>query len=389
MTWRGRVILLTAAVLVLSSACTPAAFVTTGRARVITGLDDVLSVSTGAGHSCALRLNGTGFCWGSNRSGEFGDGETGIDTYELTPTPVSGLTDAVSLSTGVDHTCATLYDGKAECWGANGNGQLGNGTLSPSLVPAPVDGLDNAGTIATGDQFTCALLLDGDVSCWGTNTFGQLGTGSVFDSSTPTVVDGIDDATAISVGTRSACAVRTSGTVSCWGYNGSFGLLGDGTSGVGTYETDPVTVSGLRGVTSIAILSRSSLDDGSVCATRNDGTVWCWGERILGDGTNNDSPVPVQVSGLDDAVAVSGSSVPCALSADGTVRCWGEDGASGLLGDAHKKPAYTPIVLQHVHIDTVGAIALSTGTDSFESCAVLAERTVMCWGVTRATGDGL
>jgi hypothetical protein len=125
-----------------------------------------------------------------------------------------------------------------------------------------------------------------------------------------------------------------------------------------------------------------------VCASRNDGTAWCWGERILGDGTNNDSPVPVQVSGLHDVVSVSGSSVPCALRAGGTVDCWGEATTHGLLGDGHRVPSYTPVEVDHIanYDNPVGASALSAGTDSSETCAVLTDGTVTCWGITRAPG---
>jgi alpha-tubulin suppressor-like RCC1 family protein len=387
MAWRGRVILLIAAAMAVSGACTTPAVPLPGRAELILGLTGIASVSTGDQHSCALRTDGTAVCWGSNRFGEFGDGHDGIPTYTLTPTPVTGLTHAVSLSTGLDHTCAVLSDGTAWCWGANAQGQLGNDTLSSSLLPTKVTGLTNAVAIAAGGHYTCALLVDGHVECWGANTYGQLGIGSVVDSSTPTTVDGVDDAIAISVGTWTACAVRASGSVECWGYGGLFGQLGDGTTGTGAYSSDPVAVADLTGAVSVAVRSQSGIDDGNVCAGRDDGTVWCWGERILGDGTNNDSPIPVEVADLDDAVSVSGSSVLCALRASGTVQCWGDGTPYGLLGNGHTVPSYTPIDVHHVGFDMPsGALALSTGTNSFETCAVLGDRRVMCWGIIGPPG---
>ncbi len=311
MAWRGRLILLIAVAVAVGGACATRLHGFPGRAETMPGLTGIASISTGDRHSCALRTNGTAVCWGSNRFGEFGNGHEGIDAYTIAPSPVIGLTDGVSLSTGMDHTSATLSDKTASCWGANAQGQLGDGTLSSSLLPTPVAGLSNAVAIAAGGRYTCALLDDGHVSCWGANAVGQLGNGSTDDSSTPTTVDGIDDATAISVGTWTACALRTSGSVSCWGYNGTYGLLGDGTTGTDTFSSIPVAVSGLTGAKSIAVRSRSTIDDGSVCAALDDGDVWCWGKRVLGNGTNNDSPIPVQVTGLHDAVSVSGSSVPC------------------------------------------------------------------------------
>jgi alpha-tubulin suppressor-like RCC1 family protein len=349
-------------------------------------LTNVVSVSTGQRHSCALKADHSAWCWGSNRAGEFGDGNTGIQTYTLTPTPVSGLTNAVSLSTGVDHTCAVLDDGTAECWGANARGQLGDGNApTSSLTPTAVSGLTNAVSIAAGGQFTCALLNTHQVSCWGANDVGQLGIGGgdTADRSTPTTVDGITDATAIAVGTWSACAIRAAGAVSCWGYAGTYGILGDGTTtGSGSYSTEPVSVSGLTGATSVAILSRATPDDGMACASLGNGTVSCWGEHILGNGTNNDSPTPVPVSGITDAKAVSGSSVPCALRPDGSVYCWGDDTANGLLGDGKMVPSYVAIPVHHL----VMAVGLATGTGSGESCGVDANKRVMCWGIIFSPG---
>ncbi len=148
-----------------------------------------------------------------------------------------------------------------------------------------------------------------------------------------------------------------------------------------------MAVSGLTAVTSVAVLSRSNIDDGSVSASRDDGTVWCWGKRILGNGTNDDSPIPVQVTGLHDAVSVSGSSVPCALRATGLVECWGEATAYGLLGDGKRVTSYTPVEVDHIaNLDAPAAIALSTGTNTGQTCAVIEDRTVMCWGITKPPG---
>ena len=165
-------------------------------------------------------------------------------------------------------------------------------------------------------------------------------------------------------------------------------MLGNGTTGSGTYATLPVAVTGLTSAVSVAIRSTPNTDVGNVCASRQNGTVWCWGERLLGNGTSHDSPVPVQVSGLSDALSVSGSSVLCARRADGTVECWGDATAYGLLGDGHRDPSSTPVVVDHIANfgQTAGAISLSTGTNSWETCAVLSDQTVECWGIVKAPG---
>ena len=45
-----------------------------------------------------------------------------------------GLTNVVELDLGQNHTCARLSDRTLRCWGLNGNGQLGNGTLTNSTT---------------------------------------------------------------------------------------------------------------------------------------------------------------------------------------------------------------------------------------------------------------
>ena len=310
--WRGRLILLIAGAMVLGGACSSppevqnaAGFV--GREVQMPGLTGVAAVTTGDRHACALRTDGTALCWGANRNGEFGNGHTGVQSYTLSPWQVTNLSGAVSLSTGLDHTCAVVSNnGAVKCWGANGSGQLGDGSTSPSLIPK-ANGLTNAASVAAGGHFTCALMKDGHVDCWGANDVGQLGNDQYPGGSlSPVEVVGIADATAITVGTWSACAIRAGGSVSCWGYEGAFGLLGDGgTWAAGSFSPDPVAVSGVTNAVSVSIRSTPDIDDGNSCASLQNGTVWCWGRRILGDGTNNDSPTPVQVSGLTDALSVS------------------------------------------------------------------------------------
>lgn len=147
---------------------------------VVSGMDDIVQVETGNTHNCARRSSGEVLCWGNNEFGQIGDGTdsgTGVDR-RLSPTPVSGLTDAIDIAAGAGHSCAIRDGGQVVCWGKNDVGQLGNGTTDPSNVPVDVPGLDDAVQISIGlGEHSCALRSTGDLVCWGRADYGQLGNG--------------------------------------------------------------------------------------------------------------------------------------------------------------------------------------------------------------------
>ena len=94
-----------------------------------------------------------------------------------------GLTGAVALAAGRQHTCALLDDGTARCWGDNEFGQLGDGTTMPHGDPSPVVSPDGSGVLSGiaelsgGTRNTCARTTDGRLFCWGDDSIAQLGLG--------------------------------------------------------------------------------------------------------------------------------------------------------------------------------------------------------------------
>lgn len=341
----------------------------------VTGLSSgVEAVAAGAAQACAVLDAGTVSCWGANGSGQLGNGTTAATS---TPVQVSGVDDAVQVATASTHSCARTKAGAVTCWGANGSGQLGNGSTTSSPTPVATAGVTGASDVSTGTSHTCAVAGDATVRCWGANTFGQLGNGAQGAASpTPVQVQGITGAAQVAAGSNFTCALTTAGAVSCWGANTS-GQLGNGTT---KRSNTPVPVTGLdRGVAGIAAGNEVA------CARLADGTARCWGSNArgqLGDGDVANASEPQEVVGLKDVTSISaGAAVgghACAVSADGTAHCWGTNSA-GQLGNNASTAVPEPVAVQG---DGAGATAASSGQNG--SCGVSGSGAAICWGANDA-----
>jgi len=347
-------------------------------ALAVTGLSNAVVLAAGSQHACALRGDGTVRCWGANGSGQLGDGTT---TTQSTPVIVNGVSNAVGLAAGASHTCAVLSDGTARCWGDNGAGQLGN---SSTVMPVTVVALSTAVAITARNLHTCALLANGTVRCWGSNTSGQLGNGTTTGAQAPTSVSGLANAVSVTAGNLHTCAALASGIGACWGNNGS-GQLGDGTA---ERRLKPVQVSTLANAVALAAGTEHS------CAVLADGSARCWGAHLFAQLGNNTvassviSPKPTPVAGGGGSILVRGIATgeghTCVVRASSAVSCWGYN-YRGQVGDGTSlNDRLTPVTINFVP----NAVAVAAG--DLHSCALLAGGGVRCWGANdnRQLGDG-
>jgi alpha-tubulin suppressor-like RCC1 family protein len=315
--------------------CGPEAKACSTSPIALSGLSGVSGVSAGKTHSLALLENGTVMAGGSNENGQLGNGTT---TPSDVPIAVSGLSEVKAISAGSKQSLALLKNGTVMAWGQ----YPGNGTKG-SLVPVAVTGLSGVAAIAAGGggfDYSLALLANGKVMSWGNGSSGQLGNGTTTTSEAPVEVTGLSEpVTAIAAGEAHGLALMSNGTVMAWGSDGS-GQLGNGSE---TSSDVPVAVSGLKEVTAIsggALHSLALLKTGSVVA-------WGFNEfGELGDGTSTGpercgelmeracSKKPVAVSKLSAVTAIAGGDFhSLALLKNGTVKAWGEN-EKGQLGDS-------------------------------------------------------
>ncbi|MBK6848169.1 MAG: hypothetical protein IPG96_11755 [Proteobacteria bacterium] len=173
-------------------------------------------MSSSVQHRCVVKKNGSVWCWGYNAGGQVGDGTT---DDRLLPVAVPGLASGVAaVATGAFHSCALKLDGSVWCWGYGENGTLGNGQFSSSFVPVRVTLSLAASNISSGGLHTCARTSDGRVACWGNNTAAQLADGTVATAGAPVVAGQVGlGSLSLTAGGNSTWFVAADGAVWCVG----------------------------------------------------------------------------------------------------------------------------------------------------------------------------
>ncbi|MCA9705638.1 MAG: hypothetical protein KDK70_07315, partial [Myxococcales bacterium] len=236
-----------------------------------------------------------------------------------------------SVATGANHTCVARDDGHVVCWGANSQGQLGQGPGAgpipePQSVALPGEALVD--TLQASNNGTCARGAGDEVWCWGDNNNGEITTPAdsppAAVSPTALPLDWLPGALGQGAGHTCVGEARGPG-VRCLGNNGYSELGGSGSQPIDG------AVPGMSPVDQLALGNDHS------CA-RAAGQVWCWGRDNVGQLGQNmvagptADPAPVSLPG-DASLLVAGNNHTCAAIDDGdAVRCWGK-GDLGQIGD--------------------------------------------------------
>jgi len=307
------------------------------------------------------------------------------------------------IASRVYHTCATMTDGTAWCWGENNNGQLGTAQAVPiaSSIPVPLRSstgiMTDLAEVRPGALSTCARKTDGTVVCWGSNLSGELGgaipPGPDVRSLEPVPVLTADrplaNVTALSMGFFHGCAIVAPPAMPeeiwCWGTN-SYAQLGDGTPGARTHA---VKVAGLPAGDIVQVAAGGDQTCAIVKPPVGVNRGYCWGRtgngrlgnNISADGTQ---PVPgpvlwfsgVAIEPMPDVNKLAmGNRYTCAIKQpNGEFYCWGlnTNGAHGDGTTANHAIAFKTVGIADGERNLLAAGDLHTcGTRS---------TTLSCWG---------
>lgn len=356
-------------------------------------IDDIVSEKDGQ-RFCAIDSNDLAYCWGSNDDGEIGNGTT---DSALTPSPID-MTGVLAGKTvkklllETDYSCMIASDDKVYCWGDNGDGQLGNGSTTPSTTPVAVNmtGALNGLTVKSLESAAgavCVIASDDHVYCWGNGQFGGIANGSTNDSTVPVAISagalGGQTVKSLKLHGNTGCVIANDNKVYCWGWSG-WGRLGNGSS---SNSNVPVAVD-FTGVLS-GKTAKSLLISGShTCIIASDDQVYCWGyggEGALGHNafTNSNVPVAVDTSGVLNGKTIqklsSTESSVCAQANDNKVYCWGYGWRGNLGNGVTGANSAIPVA-----VDTSGVLSGKTVADIISSnensCVKTTDGLLYCWG---------
>ena len=233
--------------------------------------------------------------WGNNNNGKLGDNTTTNKSSPVQTIAYGNNWKQVSCGGVTTIAAAIKTDGTLWCWGFNGNGQLGDNTVTNKSSPVQTVGFAtnwkqvSCGSGLVAQSHTAAIKTDGTLWAWGRNSNGQLGDNTITNKSSPvqTVTFGTNWKQ-VSCGTSFTAATKTDGTLWLWGL-GTSGQLGNDAA---TSRSSPVQT-----ISFGSNWKQVACGDNHTAAIKQDGTLWLWGDNSygnLGDNTTIKKSSPVQ-----------------------------------------------------------------------------------------------
>jgi len=359
----------------------------------------ITEISAGIGFTCAVKSDGTVWCWGANDVGQLGDGTApGEARPHATQVALPAGVHASYVGCGEVHACALSQDGNVWCWGGNDALQLGQGEtdntdrVTPVSIRFPASSLPIK-SLSVGAAHTCAVDNLEAVWCWGENDHDEAGqdvesacpTSSAGDRCEdvpePTPLSTPFNAVYVLLGDEFSCAVDDLNEVHCWGDN-TLGELGIGTltlPGAGGFNTPVPQKSGMGAFLTLDKSGENpSLATGAehACVAAG-GSVYCWGSNgsaQVGMGSKSSAEAtPRNVTSARTVVSGCMSKHTCTLdSKSGSLSCWGNN-ADGEIGVGSLDEVLRPTV---VPIAGVSQVALG----ETHTCAVVTGGHLYCWG---------
>ena len=295
----------------------------------IISISNVQNVSASYTHTMAVTSSGDVYSSGANGNGQVGNG---TNTKQLTLTKISlpEKIQQISASGGSfgAHSAGVSNAGKIYIWGSNGSGQIGDGATAKKATPTIVEELPNHKKIQAARGSTLLLSDLGDVYVWGSSgSWGQLGLGSITNVLYPTKIPELSNIKDIDANSEHALALTNNGEVFAWGYNAN-GQIGDGTT---TVKSTPYKISELSNIASIATVSYRS------AAVSDDGKLYIWGDNAnnqISAGTTTNHKVPYLIEALSDMhvkKVILGASYTIVQTIDDELYAWGNN-SGGQLG---------------------------------------------------------
>ena len=332
------------------------------------------------GNFCGRRTDGRLFCWGDGTMGQ--TGQPGAEAVTLNPLQVGVASDWISVANSGRFACGVRATGELFCWGATSRGGTGSGFVSDRLDPTFVGTDTDWDAVDTHVEFSCGLRAS-KLYCWGRNVNGMLADGTVISHALPAAADPAESYARLSLGRYFGCGVTggaASGSVRCWGSDAQ-GQLGNGT-GAAVDALVPASVPATPG--NASPWTEVAAGEYGVCGIKADKTLWCWGydaQGQVGNGSGTSatqqSPVALLANEPADWLAVSqAANTVCALRGGGTLWCWGHNNL-GQVGNGSTANVTAPELIGNA---TQPPLYTQLSVGRGHACAVAAGGTLWCWG---------